>query len=341
MKKIISLILTAVMIITVISASTAVAGATTYINDGDWLLALYSDDAYLIGGYNGTDTELVFPESANGKAIIGVAEDFADKCESGITSVTMPDSFTIIEPFAFYGCNTLGTVKFPSSLTSVGTMAFSNCTALGGVDLSSATGLSSISGSCFSGCSSLSFAKLPDSLSTISSSAFSNTALESIVIPENVTTLGSYCFNGCKSLSDVVLPNGLTTIGEYAFYNDTALTSVYVPISVSSIGAYAFHPMGVEGSTLTLDCYAGTYAATYAYDNFLNFTGDMLVKGDVDGDGDADIRDVTYIQLYRVELYEIASDAKTIDRVDVTGDYKVTLRDATKIQLSLLGLDKL
>ena len=340
MKKIISIILTAVMLISIISASVTLSGATTYITDGDWLLAIYSDDAYLIGGYNGTDTELVFPETANGKPIIGVAEDFADKCDTGITSVTIPDSFTIIEMFAFYGCDTLETVDFPSSLTSMGTLAFGNCTSLSGVDLS-VTSLSAIPSSCFSGCTSLSSVQFPETLTAISSSAFSNTGLESVTVPTGVTSLGSYCFNGCSSLESVVLPNGLVEIGGYAFYNDTTLSSVYVPVSVSSIGAYAFHPMGVEGGSLTIDCYADTYAASYAYDNFLNYTGDTLVKGDVDNDGDADIRDVTYIQLYRVDMYEIASDAKIIDRVDVTGDYKVTIRDATKIQLSRLGLDEL
>lgn len=338
MKKIISIILTVVMILSALASSAISAGAVTYIIDGDWLLAIESDTTYLVGGYNGTDTEITMPETANGKDVIGVAEDFSDNCESPITSVTMPDSYTTIEPFAFYNCSALEQINFPSELKVLGAMAFSNCSSIETADLSNVTKINAIPYACFSGCAQLSSALLPNSLTSLGDYAFSScAALEQIDIPSKVTSVGANAFYECVLLSSVVLPNGLETIGENAFYNDAALTSIYVPISVSSIGANAFYPMGISGSTLTIDCYAGTYAAQYAYDNYLNFTADELVKGDVNNDGKVNIRDVTYIQLYRVGRYDISTDAKTIDRCDVTGDYQVTLRDATQIQLFKVG----
>ncbi len=341
MKRLVSIILIAAMLSTVLLTSALSAGAATYIIYGDWILEIDSDTTYLVGGYSGSDTELVFPSTANSKAVIGVSEDFYERCSSQLTSVTLPDSYTKIGNFAFHSMSSLESINIPASLSSLGAMVFNNCTALESADFSRASQLKTIPHSCFNGCESLDTVVFPESLTTISDYAFKNTAIESAILPKGVTTVGDESFSGCASLSQVVLPAGLATIGEEAFNNDTALTSVYVPRSVSSIGNNAFFPMAVDGGTLTLDCYEGSYAAEYAYQNYLNYTADVLVKGDANNDGKVNIRDVTYIQLYLVDRVVIADDAKTIERVDVTGDNKVSIRDATQIQLYRVGLVEL
>lgn len=339
MKKIISILMVAAIILTGFAAFGTLAGATTYVVYGDWLLAVNSNDTYLVGGYTGTDTVLSMPDTANDKAVIGVAADFSENCDSQITAVTLPDSYTVIGAYAFAGCAELESINFPPSLTALGTMAFNGCSALGSADLSGATGLLKIPYSCFSGCTQLGTVSLPDGITSLGEYCFNScSSLGQFVVSSDVKSIGDNAFNGCVSLSSVVLPGGLETIGENAFYNDSELTSIYVPISVSSIGSNAFSPMAIEGGTLTIDCYADTYAANYAYENYLNYTGDTLVKGDADNNGVTNIRDVTYIQLYRAGLYEIGTDAKTVDRVDVTGDHQVTIRDATQIQLFRAGL---
>ncbi len=333
MKKIISLTLSALLTALMIFGVMPIVSAATYVTFGDWLLEVKSDTSYLVAGYSGTATEIVLPSSANDKDIVGVAEDFYDRCDSDLTSVTLPESYTVIGSFAFYNMSNLSAVNFPPALNSIGEMAFYGCSSISAVDLSAATGMKNIPYACFADCALLSSISFPKNITTISDYAFSNTALQSVELFVGLTSIGDYSFNGCSSLSSVVLPNGIVSIGESAFYNDTALTSIYIPASVSSIGANAFAPMAFDGGTLTLDCYDGTYAATYAYNNFLNYSGDTLVKGDANNDGEVNIRDVTYIQLYRAGLYHIPDDVKTIDRVDVTGDYEVTIRDATKIQM--------
>jgi len=67
-----------------------------------------------------------------------------------------------------------------------------------------------------------------------------------IVIPStlggySVTTIGSWAFDNCISLTSVTIPNSVTTIGSWAFYNCTSLTSVTIGNSVTSIGDYAFN----------------------------------------------------------------------------------------------------
>ena len=63
--------------------------------------------------------------------------------------------------------------------------------------------------------------------------------LESLVIPEGVTTIGYQAFKGHANLKTVVLPSTLTTIEQEAFMECTALESLTIPASVTFIGSQA------------------------------------------------------------------------------------------------------
>ena len=62
-----------------------------------------------------------------------------------------------------------------------------------------------------------------------------------VTIPDNVTSIGSYAFDGCNRLTTVTIPNSVTSIGERAFSYCSNLTSVMIPDSVASIGNRAFY----------------------------------------------------------------------------------------------------
>lgn len=99
-------------------------------------------------------------------------------------------------------------------------------------------------------------------------------SLTSIVIPNSVTSIGSYDFYGCSSLESIqvaagntvydsrnncnaiiesnsntlivgckktIIPDNVTSIGSIAFGGCSGLTSIVIPNSVSSIGAGAFY----------------------------------------------------------------------------------------------------
>ena len=78
-------------------------------------------------------------------------------------------------------------------------------------------------------------------VTSIGSYAFSSCrSLTSIVIPEGVTSIGSDAFHYCSSLTNVTLPSSLTEIGNSAFNSCDSLTSIVIPEGVTSIGSDAF-----------------------------------------------------------------------------------------------------
>lgn len=109
-------------------------------------------------------------------------------------------------------------------ITSIGNNAFSDCTDLRTVEFSSGSNLSSIGEFAFYECSSL----------------------ESINLPDSVTTIGQSAFDGCTSLSEIGLPSNLTSIGLNMLRGTTSLTSIDIPVSVTTIGTNAFYDSGLE-----------------------------------------------------------------------------------------------
>ena len=92
----------------------------------------------------------------------------------------------------------------------------------------------------FESSTSLKEVSLPKTLTAIRNYAFSGTALESVVIPDAVTTINLAAFIRCASLKTVEFGKSLKTVGNSAFQSCSALQSINLPNSVTSVGTYAF-----------------------------------------------------------------------------------------------------
>lgn len=80
---------------------------------------------------------------------------------------------------------------------------------------------------------------IPDSVTSIGDYAFgSNGQLSSLKIGSNVSTIGNFAFH-LGSLEEVILSEGLVTIGDFAFL-ENPLSSIVFPDSLTSIGMFAF-----------------------------------------------------------------------------------------------------
>ena len=93
----------------------------------------------------------------------------------------------------------------------------------------------------FSDCESLQSVTIPNSVTSIGKRAFSwCESLQSVTIPNSVTSIGDEAFRCCKSLQSITIPNSVKSIGDKAFCLCESLQSITIPNSVKSIGDEAF-----------------------------------------------------------------------------------------------------
>lgn len=81
---------------------------------------------------------------------------------------------------------------------------------------------------------------IPDNVKVIGYRAFMGKGIESVVLSENVVTIGNSAFANCSSLSSVTIPDSVKTIYDYAFYGCSSLKSIVMPKSSETIGDAAF-----------------------------------------------------------------------------------------------------
>ena len=181
--------------------------------------------------------ELIIPDTIDGDPVTKINSS-AFRARN-LTTITIPDSVTVIGNEAFKDCTSLTDVTIGNSVTSIGKSAFYGCTSLTGITIPDS--VTSIGKSAFGNCTSLTGITIPDSVTSIGENAFGNcTSLTSITIPDSVTSIGGYTFYGCTSLTGITIPDSVTSIGDSAFTGCTSLTRIANSKNVTSIGEYAF-----------------------------------------------------------------------------------------------------
>ncbi len=109
-------------------------------------------------------------------------------------SYTIPDSVTIINSYAFKGCNNLTSIKISDNITEIYENTFSYCNNLTSIEI-------------------------PDSVTSIGTEAFFGChSLTSITIPNSVTSIDNHAFASCQNLSTIYFCGDAPEINAYVFY---------------------------------------------------------------------------------------------------------------------------
>jgi len=92
---------------------------------------------------------------------------------------------------------------------------------------------------------------LPSTVQTIGRNAFAETDITNIVLPNGLTDIEMYAFNGCTKLKKMIMPDTVTSIGAYSFQNCTDLLELHLSESLTEIPNACFKVLNYL-SSLTL-----------------------------------------------------------------------------------------
>ncbi len=227
---------------------------------------VYDDQDYRgieITGYTGNASEVVIPESIDGKKVYLIYTHAFSGCKN-ITSIRIPDSVTQISNEAFRGCSSLTSIDIPDGVQNIGERAFWECSSLANVripDSVAAMGAKVFSGTPwlaeqFEQNEGLAIANhilvdvdenisgniaVPAGVTLIAGGVFCrNSNLTGLSIPDGITYIDDEAFSGCSSLTSINIPDGVKGFGYFAFEGCSSLTSIRIPDSVTFLSNGVF-----------------------------------------------------------------------------------------------------
>lgn len=167
-----------------------------------------------------------------------------------LSTVILEEGLTVLGPLMFVGCTALKQIEIPSSIKEIPGGTFSGCTALEKVVLNS--GLEKIGDSAFSSCESLTSIDLPETLLEIGNNAFTYCPFTIIdFLPNSLKKIGDYAFSRMyENLTTVILPDNVETLGAGVFQDCNNLKDVTLSKNLKEIGASAFESTAIETITL-------------------------------------------------------------------------------------------
>ena len=271
-KKIVSLLLSVLMIITALplTAVNSFAEDTNTKTSGDYEYTVSEDGTAEITAYNRNEENVVIPSVLDGYAVTVIGEK-AFALNKTVKTVEIPNGVIGIRSSAFWLCENLTEVKFPETVKWISSAVFDSCKKLKSVNLPE--GLQGISNELFNHCESLENITLPKSIKYIDNGSFYGCkSLKSIVIPYGVTRICEKAFEHCEALESVIIPESVIWIETWAFNHCYSLESVTVPESVTSLSPDCFDTTNTDFA-ITIYGIKGSAAESYAknYEDKCNF----------------------------------------------------------------------
>lgn len=173
-------------------------------------------------------------------------------------------------------------------------------------------------------------------VTSLASTTFSNNkSIESVTLPDSMTSIDMFAFSGCTNLKKLVLSENMKAIPGFAFKNCTSLEYIYVPSSITSIAATAFNGL----SNVVIYCYKDSYAHQFAVEKNISYVliddEPQPLLGDVNLDGVLDVRDATAMQRAIADIVPFTEEQMAVADFDGNGIFNIM--DVTMVQYAIAG----
>lgn len=325
----------------------------------------YSNRIVITGGKSSNMQSLTIPDTIDGLPVTEIGIYAFQFCD--FSSLTLPDSITFIDHYAFGYCKNLTSVTLPASLKKTGLRIFESCPALSEVNFPDhliefgelafedtawlnaqrqKDPLVIVNGALIDGRSCKGDVKVPSGVKFVSGSAFSkNENITSVVFPASVSAIKESTFWYCSNLTSVEL-NGCTSLGFGVFAACNKLTDLKLSGKLTSIDSYTFCD---NNATATITFYGSESTwnnvqkpandpflsrARMVFDESHVIPGDE-VAGDINADGKCDRADAVLLQKYLLTTGTLTADQAKI--ADMNGDNKLTGADLTRLKAAALS----
>ncbi|MDR1726190.1 MAG: leucine-rich repeat protein [Bacteroidales bacterium] len=160
---------------------------------------------------------------------------------SNLNTISFPNNLDTIDAYVFNGCTSLITISLPNNLKYIGSLAFAYCNQLISINIPQYI-VSSIDYMMFYGCSQLTDINVHANNMRYSSEngILLTKAKDTLIccpagktgvlnLPTPVAVIKEYAFRECINLTSILLHNNVSSIGPCAFQNCSTLLSLNLP----------------------------------------------------------------------------------------------------------------
>ena len=172
---------------------------------------------------------------------------------TSLIKVTLPETITTFSRTALTHCTSLETIVVPSKVKELDVLAFYECTGLKNVTLPDGITLlpdsETLANNSFASCPIETLVAPISACKIICEHYNTQQHLKSVTITSG-DEIYDNTFSSCSKLESVTLPNTITTIGKAAFYNCKSLQGIDLPSSLATINENAFAFSGLSSIIL-------------------------------------------------------------------------------------------